>query len=81
MNRSSVHGSLYSLARIHGNVSCLAVVMENVLTAPLPMNGLPLVSCYSGFQAVLTEPLPSNGHIRHNIKKIKNRLKNLSSSR
>jgi hypothetical protein len=22
---------------------------------------------YSGFQAVLTEPLPSNGHIRHNI--------------
>jgi hypothetical protein len=22
---------------------------------------------YSGFQAVLAEPLPSNGHIRHNI--------------
>jgi hypothetical protein len=22
---------------------------------------------YSGFQAVLTEPLPSNGHIRHII--------------
>jgi hypothetical protein len=22
---------------------------------------------YSGFQAVLTEPLPINGHIRHNI--------------
>jgi hypothetical protein len=26
------------------------------------------VRCYSGFQAVLTEPLPSNGDIRHNIK-------------
>jgi hypothetical protein len=25
-----------------------------------------LLHC-SGFQAVITEPLPSNGHIRHNI--------------
>jgi hypothetical protein len=25
------------------------------------------VRSYSGFQAVLTEPLPSNGRIRHNI--------------
>jgi hypothetical protein len=25
------------------------------------------VRCYSAFQAVLTEPLPSNGHIRHGM--------------
>jgi hypothetical protein len=65
MNRSWLHGSLYILASIHGNVSCLAVVTENVLTAPLPINELPLVRCHSGFQPVLIEPLPSNGHIDH----------------
>jgi hypothetical protein len=25
------------------------------------------VRCYSGFQAVFPEPLPSHGHIRHNM--------------
>jgi hypothetical protein len=30
-------------------------------------NGLPLVLCYSGFHAVLTKPLPRNGHIRCSI--------------
>jgi hypothetical protein len=29
-------------------------------------NRLPLWLHYSGFQVVLTEPLPSNGHILHN---------------
>jgi hypothetical protein len=38
----------------------------NVITEPLLSNGRPLWLHYSGFQAVLTEPLPSNGHIRHN---------------
>jgi hypothetical protein len=68
INRSSL--SLYSPARIHGNVCCLAVVTENVLTAPLPSNGPPAsVHWYSGFPAVLTKPLPSNGHINYNTNK------------
>jgi hypothetical protein len=25
------------------------------------------VLCYSGFQAVFTEPLPNNGHIHHSM--------------
>jgi hypothetical protein len=39
----------------------------NVITEPLLSNGRPLWLHYSGFQAVLTEPLPSNCHIRHSI--------------
>jgi hypothetical protein len=39
----------------------------DVITKPLPRNGRPLWLHYSGFQAVLTEQLPSNGHIRHSI--------------
>jgi hypothetical protein len=48
---SSLHGYWYSLARIHGSVSCLAVVTENMLTEQLASNKLPLWFCYSGFQA------------------------------
>jgi hypothetical protein len=39
---------------------------RNVLIEPLTSNELPIWLHYSGFQAVLTEPLPSNGHICHN---------------
>jgi hypothetical protein len=38
----------------------------NVITEPLLSNGSQIWLHYSGFQAVLTEPLPSNGYIRHN---------------
>jgi hypothetical protein len=41
---------------------------KRVLAGRCLANGHPLVRCYSGFQAVFTEPLPSNGHIRHNIR-------------
>jgi hypothetical protein len=34
---------------------------------PLASNGLPLWLHYSDFQAMLTEPLPNNSHIRQNI--------------
>jgi hypothetical protein len=40
---------------------------ERELGEPLANNGLPFWFHYSGFQAVLTEPLLRNGHIRHNI--------------
>jgi hypothetical protein len=40
---------------------------ESVLTEALFRNGRPLWLHYSGFHAMLTEPLPSNVHIRHNI--------------
>jgi hypothetical protein len=39
---------------------------RNVLTEPLASNELPLWFHYSGIQAVLTKPLPSNDHISHN---------------
>jgi hypothetical protein len=32
-----------SLARVGANVSCLAVVTENVITKSLPINGLPFL--------------------------------------
>jgi hypothetical protein len=38
--QSDPRGSLYSLMRMHENVSCMAVVTENVLTEPLASNGL-----------------------------------------
>jgi hypothetical protein len=38
---------------------------ESVFTEPLLKSGRPLWLHYSGFQPVLTEPLSSNGHIRH----------------
>jgi hypothetical protein len=47
---------------------CFSVFIRNhgnVLTEPLPSNGLFRVYLLQG--NVLTEPLPSNGHIRHNI--------------
>jgi hypothetical protein len=40
---------------------------KRVFGEQLASNGLSLWLHYSGFQAVLTEPLPSNGHIRHSI--------------
>jgi hypothetical protein len=40
---------------------------ERVFGEQLANNGPPLWLHYSGFQAVLTEPLPSNDHIRHSI--------------
>jgi hypothetical protein len=39
----------------------------NVISESVISNGRPLWFHYSGFQAVLTEPLPSNGHIRHSL--------------
>jgi hypothetical protein len=39
----------------------------NVITEALLSNGRPLWLQYSGFQAVLTEPLPNNGLSRHNM--------------
>jgi hypothetical protein len=39
----------------------------NVVIKPLLNSGHPVWLHYSGFQAVPTEPLPSNGHIRHSI--------------
>jgi hypothetical protein len=41
---------------------------KNVFGEPLASNGLPVWLHNSGFQTVFTEPLPNNGHIRHNIK-------------
>jgi hypothetical protein len=40
---------------------------ELTLGEPSASNGLPHWLHYSGFQAVLTERLPSSSHIRHNI--------------
>jgi hypothetical protein len=40
---------------------------ERALGEHLASNGFPLWLRYSDFQAVLTEPLSGNGHIRHNI--------------
>jgi hypothetical protein len=52
---SSLHGSLYSLLVTMENICCLAwlglTCHGNVLTEPLPNNGLPLWLHYSGFQA------------------------------
>jgi hypothetical protein len=39
----------------------------NVITKPLLSNWRPLWLHYSGFQAVFTEPSPSNGHICHSL--------------
>jgi hypothetical protein len=61
---------LVVIFRCHGNV-CFGLLYplqrKRVLASRCLENGLPLVRCYSSFQAVFTEPLPSNGHIRHNI--------------
>jgi hypothetical protein len=40
---------------------------EHLFGEPLASNGLPLLLHYSVFQALLSEPLPSSGHIRHNV--------------
>jgi hypothetical protein len=40
---------------------------RNVITKPFLSNWFPLWLHSSGFQAVFTEPLPSNCHIRHDI--------------
>jgi hypothetical protein len=48
----------------------------NVITEPLLSKGRPLWLHYSGFRAVLTEPLPSNSHIRHNIYSLKLKIAN-----
>jgi hypothetical protein len=40
---------------------------RNVITQPLLSTGRSYRLHYSGFQAVLTAPLLSKGHIRHNI--------------
>jgi hypothetical protein len=38
-----------------------------VLASHCLVNGLLLVRCYSGLQAVFIESLPSSGHVRHSI--------------
>jgi hypothetical protein len=51
-------------------VAILSVVLchGNMLTEPLPSRWTAAyVRCYSGSQAVFTEPLHSDGHIGHNI--------------
>jgi hypothetical protein len=53
---------ILSVVRSHGNV----------LTEPLPIKWTSVsVRYYSCYQAVFTEPLPSNGYIRHNIMLLK----------
>jgi hypothetical protein len=50
-------------------VVMLLLSQECVFGKPLPSKWTyASVRCYSGFQAVFTEPLPNNGHIHHNIK-------------
>jgi hypothetical protein len=46
------------IPRIHGNLCRTFVDMRMRFGEPLPIR-LPLVHCYSGFQAVFTETLPS----------------------
>jgi hypothetical protein len=49
-------------------VSCHSLCCHWYLfTEPFLSNGCPLWLHYSGFHGVLIEPLPSNGHIHHNI--------------
>jgi hypothetical protein len=59
------------------NAGCLRISMETLVESPLTRElalasrwlamGFSLWLHYSSFQAVLTEPLPSNGHIRHTM--------------
>jgi hypothetical protein len=51
LNRSSVHGSLYSLARIHANLCWIFVDMRTRFSESLASNGLSLWLHYSSFQA------------------------------
>jgi hypothetical protein len=63
LSRESVFTDL-----LHSNDSFVATRCSgNVITDPLLSNGLPLWFHYSGFQAVLTEPLPSNVLFRYSI--------------
>jgi hypothetical protein len=61
LSRQRVFGELLTS---NGRVRCRGNVLQNRCLS----NGLPAsVRCYSGFQAVFTEPLPSNGQNRHSI--------------
>jgi hypothetical protein len=57
---------LIELLPKNGLFRVYSLQQERVFGEPLTSNGLPLWLHYSGFQAVLTEPLPGSGHIRHN---------------
>jgi hypothetical protein len=52
-------GTCYQATEVRSH--CCLCNLENVLTERC------LAVVYSGFQAVLTEPFPTNGHIPHNI--------------
>jgi hypothetical protein len=78
LHTSQLHGSLYRPAHIHGKYWFLARIPRNlywIFVDTRTCFGEMLASnerftsvrCYSGFQAVFTEPLPRNGHIRHNM--------------
>jgi hypothetical protein len=51
----------------NGLFGVYSLQLERMLGLPSANNGLPHWLHYCGFQAVLTEPLPSSIHIRHNI--------------
>lgn len=67
MTRSSLHGCLYNQARSHEKLCSIFVEDFSVLASRRLAMDFSLWLHSSDFQAVLTEPLPSNVHIRHNI--------------
>jgi hypothetical protein len=63
LNRSSLHGSLYSVSVTMENVCCLSVVMETRLvlnwSVATCVNSVSIRCCGN----VLTKPLPNNGRL------------------
>jgi hypothetical protein len=51
----------------NGLIRVYSLQWERVFDEQFASNGPPHWLQYSGFQAVFTEPLLSNGHIRHRI--------------
>jgi hypothetical protein len=61
------HGNLVFSSLLPSNDSFFAIHYSgNVISEPLLSNGRPLWFNYSGFWAVFTEPLPSNGLFSYN---------------
>jgi hypothetical protein len=78
MKHSSLHCSLYSPVRIHGHCLFLVRFRKNIcwvfvdkrkcFSELFCWQWTSALAPISGVQAVLTEPLPSNGHIRRIIR-------------
>jgi hypothetical protein len=62
---SQGYGTLNSAYIASGRTPRKTLSQECVLIGPLPSNGCPIVESVT--TGLFTEPLPSNGHMRHNI--------------